>query len=96
MAKLRGGVQGNRGPATRLSHDRMTVWANTWEAMMMVDLFVDGTYHIDIQPYGYNRGGKRSKFISGNAHEDIKPEKPKPVRKPRVRRPKPEPVCVLE
>lgn len=96
MAKLRGGVQGSRGPVTRLGHQYMYTWANTWEAKVAVGLDVRGDYVVTISPYGFGDVDRRTKVIVGNAHEDVKPLPPVKPRKPRVRRPKPEPVCVME
>lgn len=49
MANLRGGVQGNRGEATRLASATINVWANTWNRRVDIDLSKDGNLSITVR-----------------------------------------------
>lgn len=48
MANLRGGVQGDRGAATRLGSEHMHVWADTWRRQVDVFLFKNDALRISV------------------------------------------------
>jgi len=56
LAKLRGGVRSKGRESTRLSHDEITAWVNTWTREVQVWLNKDGRCSIVVKDGSYPNG----------------------------------------
>lgn len=65
MAALRGTLQGSRGQASRLSHDRITSTLETWHGSITVTLSKTGDYGVHIG----SKGSIGTMIVSGNVND---------------------------